>query len=322
VPSVLPAELHFTVVPAGIALNAQGTELCAVTPTDIHWLRTSPLEVLQTAAGDNPLGACSQKEDACWLITKDHQFTEWRPGAKGPYPKKLASRTGLSEAQVGQGTRTGSAIDGQYRIAAYCGRRIQLFESLRPGGPSSSLMANGGGGTFREIFWDWPGRLLGVVFELPNGSLRLESWETTTNFPPACRALAAAVLECQRIVPANDGQHCIVRGGSRGLFWFEPANGKETPLDASSIARQNAPLACTLDGSLLALVADRNNVRLLRLPGAELFADLSVPQRTDLSLLAWDGSNHHLAAASSDGYIELWSLGPWQEWLARHGLQK
>jgi serine/threonine protein kinase/WD40 repeat protein len=321
VPSELPAELHFTPVPGGIALNAQGTELCAITPTDIHWLSASPLEVLQTKTGENPLGACSQLEEACWLITKDRQITEWRPTGNGPWPKKQSSSTGLIEAQAGQGTRTAATTDGQYRVAAYCGRRIQFFADLRSGGSGGSIAANGGGGIFREIFWDWSGRLLGVVFELPDG-LRLESWETTTNFPPACRALPPAILKCERIVPANDGRHCIARGGTRGLFRFDPANDKETPIDTSSTARRNAPLACTPDGSFLAIVADRNTVRLLALPGGTLFADLSVPERADLTLLTWDGSNRHLAATSSDGYIEVWNLGPWKDWLERHGLQK
>jgi WD40 repeat protein len=164
--------------------------------------------------------------------------------------------------------------------------------------------------------------LLAVAFEVPNSSLRLEAWETSTNFPPTCRALTPAVLDGQRIVPANDGRHCIVRGGNRGLYRFDPVNGKETPLDTSSIARQDAPLACAPDGSLLAIVADRNTVHLLALPSGKLFAELYNPRQADLTLLAWDGSNRHLAATSSDGYIEIWSLGPWQDWLGKHGLQK
>ena len=321
VPSELPAELRFTAAPVKIVLNAQGTELCALTLTDIHWLRRSPLEVLQTAAGENPFGASGQEQEACWLITKDRQLTEWHPGGKDG-PKSMGSKVGLSEAQVGQGTRTGSAADGHYRVAAYCGKRIQFFEHLNPAGPDSYITANGEGGVFQYIFWDWPGRLLGVVFDSPGGGLRLESWETSTNFPPACRALEPAVLECQQIVPANDGRNCIARGATGGLFRFEPANRKETPLDTSSTARQNAPLACTPDGSLLAIVTDRNNVRLLTLPEGKFFADLSAPRRSDLTLLTWDGSNRHLAATSSDGYIEVWSLGPWKDWLERHGLQK
>jgi WD40 repeat protein len=207
-------------------------------------------------------------------------------------------------------------------VAAYCGRRIQFFQNRHDPTGDQSIIANGGEGVFREIFWDPPGRLLGVVFELPTGSLRLEAWETSTNFPPVCRKLPTANLDCQRIIPANDRRHCIARGGIRGLYLFDPATGKETSLDTSGVAQQNASLACTPDGSLLAIVADRNTVRLLALPTGKWFADLYGPHQTELTALTWDHSSRHLATTSADGYVQVWSLGPWKDWLARHGLQK
>jgi hypothetical protein len=323
VPSEFPAELPLAPVLGEIALNAQGTELCATTPTDIHWLRIAPLDLLQTARGENPLGACNQKQENSWLIAKDHRLTEWNPGAKDALSqKRMGSPIRLSEAKAGQGTRTAIAAAGDYRVAAYCGRRIQFFQNLPAAAEGSSIIANGGEGAFREIFWDRPGCLLGVVFELPTGALRLEAWATSTNFPPDCRALPPAMLNCQHITPANDGRHCITRWGLRGLYLFDPANGSEIPLDTSSVARQNAPLACTPDGSLLAIVADRNTVRLLALPTGKWFANLSAPRQAELTALTWDASNRHLAATSADGYIQVWNLGPWQNWLTRHGLQK
>ena len=93
-------------------------------------------------------------------------------------------------------------------------------------------------------------------------------------------------------------------------------------MDTSSVARQNAPLACTPDGSFLAIVADRNTVRLLALPAGKLFAKLNSSRQADLKALAWDGSNRILAAASSDGYVQVWNLGPWQGWIRSHNLQK
>jgi hypothetical protein len=321
VPSAFSAELPIAPVVSEITLNAQGTELCATTPTDIYWLRTSPLELLQKSPGENPLGACGQSQQDCWLIAKDHQLTEWHSNLKDGVWSK-GSPVKLSEAKAGQGARTAISAARDYRVAAYYGRRIQFFQNLRAADLSSSVIANGGGGVFREMFWDSPGRLLGVVFELPTGALRLEAWETSTNFPPEPRALDPRTMDCQRIVPAHDGQHCIARDGIRGLYRFDPATGKETPLDTSSTARQNAPLACAPDGSLLAIVADRNTVRLLTLPSGKWFADLYAPHQTELTSLAWDSSNRHLATTSADGYIQVWNLGPWQDWLTRHGLQK
>jgi serine/threonine protein kinase len=323
VPSELSAELLIASVLGEIALNAQGTELCAITPTDVYWLRTTPLELLQRARGENPLGASGQSQEANWLIAKDHLLTEWHPKAKDArWPISLGSKARLREAETGQGSRTAIATAGDFRVAAYCGRRIQFFKDMSSAAEPSSVIANGGAGVFQEMFWDRPGRLLGVVFELPTGALRLEAWETSTNFPPECRALPPANLDCQRIIPANDGRHCIARGGLRGLYLFDPENGNETPFDTSSAARQNAPLACTPDGSLLAVVAERSTVRLLSLPTGKWFANLSTPRQTELNSLTWDASNRHLATTSLDGYIQVWSLGAWQNWLTRHGLQK
>ena len=73
---------------------------------------------------------------------------------------------------------------------------------------------------------------------------------------------------------------------------------------------------------LLAIVADRSTVRLLALPAAKLFADLTAPRPVELTTLAWDASRRHLAAASLDGYIQVWTLGPWQDWIATHHLEK
>lgn len=322
VPSEFSAELPVAAGVRKIALNAQGTELCVTTPTDIHWLRTRPLEDLQTSFGENPSGACGQGQQGYWLIAKDRQLTEWHSNPKeAVWTKSTGLPIKLLEAEVGQGTRTAVCAAGDYRVAAYYGRRIQFFQNPRPADVSSSV-TNSGGGVFQELFWDNPGRLLGVVFELPNGALRLESWETSTNFPPVSQAREARTLDCQRIVPANDRRHCIARDGVRGLFRFDPATGKETPLDTSSAARQNAPLACAPDGSLLAFVVDRNTVRLLTLPSGKWFADLYALRQSELTALTWDASNSHLAAASLEGYVQVWDLSPWRAWLTLHKLQK
>lgn len=323
VPSEFCAELPVATVISQVSLNAQGTELCATTSTDIHWLRTSPLELLQISRGENPSSACGRIQEGSWLIAKDGQLTEWHSNPKGAvWSKDTGSPVKLIEAEAGQGTRTAISAARDHRVAAYYGRRIQFLQNLRAADVISSVIANGGGGVFREVFWDSPGRLLGVVFELPSGALRLEAWGTSTNFPPEAQALDPRTLECQRIVPADDGRHCIARDGVRGLYQFDPGTGKETPFDTSSAARQNAPLACSPDGSLLAIVVDRNTVRLLTLPSGKWFADLYAPHQGELTALTWDASNRHLATVSLDGYVQAWDLRPWQAWLARHGLQK
>jgi serine/threonine protein kinase/WD40 repeat protein len=323
VPSDFPAELPVAQRIGEFALNPEGTELCAITATDIHWLRTDPLDFLQTARGENPVGVRGQQREGCWLIAKDHQLADWHPATDSVSPKVSGSPLRLSEALAGQGSRTAIATAGDDRVAAYCGRRIQFFNGMRPGVPDSPIIAKGGTGSFREIFWDHPGRLLGVVFELSNGGLRLESWETSTNFPPTNRTFDPVELDCQWIVPANDGRHCIGRGRARGLFRFDPADSSRLELlDTNSVSRNNAPLACTPDGSLLAMVADRSTIRLFALPGGKPFSDLYCRRQSDLIGLAWDSSNRHLAAASNDGFVQVWNLGPWQRWLRTHRLEK
>jgi hypothetical protein len=160
---------------------------------------------------------------------------------------------------------------------------------------------------------------------LPSGGSRLECWETSTNFPPTNLPLGSVDLDCQRIVPANDGRHCIGRGAVEGLFLFDPANGRKQVLDSSESARQNAAIACANGGSLLAMVANRTTIRLLAMPSGELFAELSLPRPADVSALTWDAGARHLAAAAadeSDAFIEVWNLGPWLDWLRTHGLEK
>jgi hypothetical protein len=306
-----------------IAWNAKGTELCAMTLTDVHWLSVTPLELFQTAAGENPVGIACEATEGGWAIAKDRKLTEWVPAkAEGSRFVRVDSQFTLSEAKPGQGTRTALAMAGDGRMAVYCGKRIQFIRQRQPAALSTSVVADGGDGFFQEIFWDQPGRLLGVSFTLPAGGVRLETWETTTNFPPECRACAPVVLDCQGVVPANDGRHWIARGGRRGLWEFDPAHGTEINLDTSSAACQTGPFVCTSNGSLVAMIVDHTIIRLLALPTGTFFADLYSPRQAGLTDLAWDTSGQHLASVTDDGFIQVWSLSPWREWLAVHGLQK
>ncbi|PWU09166.1 MAG: hypothetical protein C5B50_27985 [Verrucomicrobia bacterium] len=319
----LPAELAIDPVINQVALDATGTEICAATPTDIIWLHAAPLEIFQVANGQNPMCVCSELQKGNWIVAKDHEVTEWHPGASDKaQASKAQARCPLKESVAGQGTLTAVTTAGDGRSAAYCGKRIQFFKALQPAPLGSSIFANGANGKFREIFWDHPGRLLGVVFELPNGTLRLETWATSTNFPPDCSPLSHSPPECQRVVPANDAKHCICRGARQGLGLFDPDSGQLTTLDGSATARQSTPIACTANGSLIAMVADRDMVRLLSLPTGALYAELHTPRQADLTGLAWDASGSHLASITQDGCIQVWDLSPWQDWLNQHGLQK
>jgi class 3 adenylate cyclase len=322
-PGELPTEMDVGPGITSVAWNRKWTELCVTTLSDIHWFHTSPLEDFYTKSGRNPVGVCWSEADGFWAVCDDEWLTECRPAKRAEnWKEEDGPAFPLAAAADNQGARTSLAATGDGRVAIYRGRRIQFFAHRLMAPATSSITADGADGTFREIFWDQSGRLLGVVFALPSGSLRLETWATSTNFPPICRPLNPAALECQRIVPANDGRHCLLRGETAGLVLFDPQTGIGMPMDISDFARQDWPLEATADGTLLAMVADGNKVRLLALPNGSLFAELQSPRASPLTDLTWDASGHAFACATKDHYIQVWNLSPWQDWIASHGLQK
>ena len=320
-PAELPAETHVASRLTDVAWNSNGLELCAITLTDIHWLRSSPLEVFCTSTGKNPV-AVSWHTNGFWVLPKDDKYIERRPIPKaGLWDSEEGTNLALAKAEKGQGSRTLAASPGDGRVAVYHGRRIQFFADRKAAPLESSLTNDGGGGVFRQSLWDQPGRLLAAVFVLEPGRLRLETWETTTDFPPRVRQLSPAALECHRIIPANDGQACIARG-RRGIFRFDLTTGRKTNIDTSPGARQDAPLMTSRDGAFLAVVTDRNLIRLLKLPAGTFFADLYSPRQTEVTELAWDWSGRRLASLTSDGYVQVWNLGPWLDWIALHQLNE
>ncbi len=320
-PGELPAELHVAPAVTDVAWSADGKELCAITFTDIYWLRARPLEVLYAAMGKNPKGVSGKTTNGFWALPEYHKFLEYAPVLKdGAWSLRNGAAAELKEAKEGQGARTSMAASGDSRIAVYYGRRIQFFANGQPAPLDKSIVVNGGDGVFRKLLWDQPGRLLGAVFEQPDGQMRLETWQTSHHFPPVCKPLPMAVLDCQRLTPANDGRHFLARGRHAGIVEFDPATATARTIDLSGAACQGAPLAATADGSWLAIVSDRRTVRLLTLPDGHWFADLHAPRQAALTALAWDDSGRRLASLTEDGYVQLWNLSLWQAWLASHDL--
>jgi hypothetical protein len=258
-----------------------------------------------------------------WLIGGDQEIAEWDLVLKdGKWAGEIAARFPLMMASTNQAALTAIATDGRGRAAAYCGKRIQFFAAEKMAARNSSILANGGDGNFKDLFWDQPGHLIVAAFRQPGGLLRMESWQTSGSFPPDVRPLPTLSLDCDSAEPANDGWTLIVRGERQGLWRINPATGASSAIDMSDSARQNAPFVCAADGSLLAMVVDHTGIRLLAMPSGANFADLQSPRAAALTALAWDASGRHLASITEDGYVQVWDLAPWQEWLARHGLQK
>jgi hypothetical protein len=285
-------------------------------------LGASPLQLRSKEANRNPFGVAWQETNGFWALPSGTSFSEIRlDEAGGAWSKKGGSTLLLKEAVQGQGVQTGVATDGTGRVAVYYGRRIQFFNDHQMGPQESSVVADGGGGRFEGLFWDQPGSVLGAVFALPGGRRRLETWETPPGFPFKARQPRKLDLPGESVVPANDGRNCIVRGEHSGLVRLEAATGTTTVLDDSEPARQQAPLATTPDGRFLAMVMDRNVIRLLGLPEGSLFADLPNLRPDAIARLAWDASGRHLAAMTESGYVEVWDLAAWKDWIALHGLQ-
>lgn len=323
VPADMPAEMPVVPGITEVAWNEAGTELCCATITDLYWCQATPPDLLHVEYGQNPMGISWPKAGSRWLVGRDQGLSEWHLSFQaGKWTGTPAASFDLSAAQPGQATRTAIATDGAGRTAAYCGRRIQFLAGKKMAARNTSVIADGAGGAFTSLFWDQPGRLLGVCFRLSDGKLRLESWKTSSDFPPKLQPLPPASFDGDSIVPANDGATWIVRGEYRGLWRFNPATGAETTLDSSSFARQNAPLAGSPDGSMLAMVVDHSDIQLLALPSGELFAKLSSVHPAGLTALAWDAGGHHLASVTGDGFVQVWNLTAWREWLAQNGLRQ
>ena len=319
VPGELPVEAHLASEISGLAWNGDGTELCAITPTDVHWLSAAPLERYFTAAGSNRVSVAWRRDNGRWMLPKTEWFDELKPvQADGVWDLEHGSSFRLSAALKNQGALTFMAATGNGLTAVYYGRRIQFFARGQEAGLEDSIVADGTDGEIRGIQWDYAGRLLSAVFSQPDGRLRFEAWATSGDFPPKCRPLPTRTLECQRIVAANDENHCIARSRQRGVFRFDPATGIETEIDSSNVARQNAPMAARNDGKLLALIVDQNTVRLVGIPDGALFAELRSHRPTAVTQLIWDSTGRRLASVTEDGYVQVWQLGPWLDWLASH----
>jgi serine/threonine protein kinase/WD40 repeat protein len=319
----LPEELRLEPSLAHLAWNGEATDLCVISLTDAYWLHASPLELFFQAIGTNPVAVAWNSKPPAWLLPAEDRLDAFQLAAKdGAWYLERSSSTNLVEAVKGQDVRTSLASSNNGRTAVYHGHRIQFFTRECAAPLTSSIITDGGGGLFHDLLWETTGCLLGALFTQSNGLMRVESWRTSLDFPPRCDSLGAASLECERVVAANEGRNYIARSVRRGLFLYNPASGTELALDNSSAARQNAALACSVNGVFLAMVVDRNLVRLLRLPGGIHFADLHSPRPSAISALRWDGSGSHLASFTEDGCVQVWNLAPWQRWLTAHHLDK
>jgi hypothetical protein len=258
-----------------------------------------------------------------WGVACDDRFVERRPIERsGHWTEEEGLSLQLNEAMVGQAARTAVAAAGDGRIAIYRGRRIQFFAHPNLAPETCSITTESQEGQFQQIFWDRTGRALGATFALDHARLRLEAWQTSSNFPPSCQRLRSAILDCERITPANDGRHWLGRGTAGGIFLFDPGTGVQSIVNSSNDARQEGPLQASPEGKLLAIVSNSTQLRLLALPSGSLYAELESPRRSAITAIAWDKAGRQIACLTEDGYLQRWNLGPWRTWISANGLER
>jgi serine/threonine protein kinase/WD40 repeat protein len=319
----LPEEFPVAADLEDLDWDDQGANLCVTSRTDSYWFKSSPLEFLFRQVGNNPVAARWDTITHSWLLPVDDRLGHFRLGlTNGLRHLEPVSSFTLREAEKGQGALTGIAVTHDGRIAAYHGRQIQFFHDNSALPDGLSIASKAPGETFQQILWDTKGQLLGVSFST-NHFFHLESWKTTAGLPSKWAKNNPAVLNCDTLTVANDGQNFIGRGAQEGLFLFDPATQSRKILIASIVAREGAPIACTSDGRLLAMVVAPNKVRLLETPSGVAFADLpKTRERGEITALRWDRSGSRLAALTDNGWLQIWKLGPWQQWLTAHHLAR
>jgi serine/threonine protein kinase/WD40 repeat protein len=317
----LPNEAPLGPDPIHICWNDQASTFCVLSRTDAYWLKPSPFEVFYHSPGINPDAVVWDAGTSAWLLPTGNKLGIFRLGGN-PAELSLITNCTLVGALKDQAAVTALAGARDGRIAIYHGRRIQFFKAGIAASLASSMIVEGTPGRFQDLLWDEQGRLLAAVFAQPNGALHFQAWRTSSDFPPKCIDLTSAILESERVIEANDGANFITRGTQRGLELVQASTGTRRIIDDSITARQNAALACSPDGAFLALVVDRNVVRIMQMPEGALFAELHSPRPVLITALFWDHTASHLITLTDDGYVQLWKLKPWQQWMADNHLEK
>ncbi len=296
-----------------LAWSDDGSQLCAITDTDIFWIERESLRVISMDRGKNAAGVAFDVSTGQWALPTKDQFVLRTPS--GPAASHVVAAAALVPAEPNQAFQFGMATAGG-QLAIYFGKRLQLFRRGQSEGKERSIATGAAGGEFRDLLLDRSGQVATVVYATPAG-LRAESYATG---PGKITPLWVALSRGQRLIAEGDGRHLWERSLQSGLSRLDGPSNTSQPLDSSNEARQDAPFAVSADGKWIAAVANRREIHLVRAENGTAFADLLVPRLTTITYLAWHPSADCLAALTDDGYLQIWSLTPWRAWLESHGL--
>jgi hypothetical protein len=296
-----------------LAWSSDGRQLCGITETDIYWITSDPLSTFCVVRGKNPIGVSHDSSTGHWVLPNQQDFLFRDP--VGSNASKTVNRISFPASTDGVESRYGVAGTAG-RFAIYHRNRLLFVQDgkLEPGAGPLKLPQRA---RFKALLWDRKGTMATIVSTIDE-QVRADSYRTSGGVDPAAHTIQT---RAQRLVAAEDGIHLIERSIERGISRINAATGTTALLDGSHAARQDAPIAVSADGLWIAAVADRHIVRLLTSTGAH-YADLPVPRETTLTFLSWHSSGQHLAALTDDGFVQVWSLDPWRDWIAKHGLSE
>lgn len=299
-----------------IAWSDDGKQLCAISSTDIYWLSRDSLKTEGMAEGSNPAGVAFEPSLKQWVVPHNDQYlSRWLSGAGNINSTAPETRWSFQPADKDRGSQFGMAAAGD-RIAIYYARRLQFTKGGKPEDMALSAITGNAGGTFQDLLWNSSATLATIVFATSDG-LRAESYSTTGDQT----ALVGAVSSrAERMITAGDGVHLIERGVDTGIGVVDARSGKRRDLDISKEARQNAPIAASPDGRWIAAVIDQNVLRLLSASDGSSYADLPPPRSAVVTFISWSPSGDAIAALTQDGFVQIWSLSPWRDWLTARGI--
>lgn len=287
--------------------------LCAITSTDVYWIARDTLQS-RHLEGKNPAALAYDLATHHWVLPNNKQFCLRWPTTNDFGSTPSNERWELESSKKKQDSRIGAASTLDGRVAIFSANCLQFAR----GGilePSSSVPVTGvDGGVYRDLLWDLGGKTITVVYAIPTG-LRAESFATGNGTP---QRLGAISVPAQRLVAAENGTQLIARSVSAGLFYVDTRSGKTNSIDPGRESKQDAPLAVSADGKWIAAVANSNLIRLIDTESGAYYADFTCPRATTITLLTWHPSGNWLAALTEDGFVQVYSLTPWRDWLRQH----
>ena len=300
------------------AWRSDGRRLCAISNNDIFWVDLQPMRRVAAERRAGPASVAWLADKGIWAVPTSTKYVEYQVQSAGETAgfERVQETWEPEAAEEQSGARLRMVRDETDRLAIYFGRR--LYFSNQGGEPpeATTFDVNPNRLIFDDLHWDHRGRMLTALFVQPGGEgVVAHSWATGGTASP----VGNIQIDARRVVPAQDGKSLIARGEGAGIRKIDAASGAARVLDDSAAAKQDAPLMVSPGGTWIAAASDFGNIRLLR-GGGEHYADLRARRPARARSIVWHESEEQFAVVTDDGYLRIWHLGPWLEWIEKHGV--